>query len=158
VYEGDVRELLLAMKFGGRERIASVLGAIAAERWCRPGELEGHSAVVPVPLSRKRQRTRGFNQAERIATAIARVAGLAVRRGLLMRQKDRPPQSGLSAAARRHNVAGSYRARIPSTLHGHALLLVDDVLTTGATADAAAKALRRAGAGAVDVLTLARVR
>lgn len=152
-----MRRLLLALKFGGRERIASVLGALAGEMWCRPGGLEGYAAIVPVPLSRKRRRERGFNQAERIAKSIARHAGLRLRRRLLVKKRDSPPQAGLAAASRRRNVRGSYRASIPTHLKGCELLLVDDVLTTGATADAAAKALVRAGARAVDVLTLARV-
>ncbi len=152
-----MRQLLLALKFGGRERIASSLGALAGEMWCRPGGLEGYAAVVPVPLSRERRRERGFNQAERIARTVAKQAGLGVRRRLLVKRRDSPPQAGLTAVSRRSNVAGSYRASIPTELRGRDLLLVDDVLTTGATADAAVKALRRAGAGAVDVLTLARV-
>jgi predicted amidophosphoribosyltransferase len=76
---------------------------------------------------------------------------------MLVKTKDRPPQAGLSASARRKNVSGVYRARLPQALRGGVVLLVDDVLTTGATADAAARALLAAGAGAVDVLTLARV-
>jgi ComF family protein len=149
--------LLLALKFGGRERIASVLGTLVGQMWCRPGGLEGHAAVVPVPLSRRRWRERGFNQAERIAKVVGRHAGLRVHTRLLVKKRDSPPQAGLTAASRRRNVTGSYRASIPAALEGRELLLVDDVLTTGATADAAAKALLRAGASAVDVLTLARV-
>lgn len=146
-----------ALKFGGRERIAHVLGAFAAELWVRPGELEGYAAVVPVPLSGKRRRERGFNQAERIARAVATSAAIPLWGRILVKMRDCPPQAGLSISARRKNVASVYRASIPRSLRGRDLLVVDDVLTTGATAEAAARALRRAGAGAVDVLTLARV-
>jgi ComF family protein len=121
------------------------------------GELPGAAAVVPVPLSKGRKRERGFNQAELIASAVAHEAGLPLRARLLTKTKERPPQAGLSASARRSNVASAYRARLPRSLQGETLLLVDDVLTTGATAEAAARALLAAGAGAVDVLTLARV-
>jgi ComF family protein len=113
--------------------------------------------VIPVPLSRGRRRERGFNQAELVARAVAREAGLPLRARVLKKTKERPPQAGLSAAARRTNVQSAYRARLPRSLQGKTLLLVDDVLTTGATAEAAARALLAAGAGAVDVLTLARV-
>ena len=139
-----------------RERLGQP-GALAAELWVRPGKLEGYAAVVPVPLSGKRRRERGFNQAELIARAVAPNAAIPIRGRLLVKKRDCPPQAGLSASARRKNVASVYRASIPRSLRGRDLLVVDDVLTTGATAEAAARALRRAGAGAVDVLTLARV-
>jgi len=156
-YLDDVRLCLHALKYGGRRRIASVLGRRAGRSWVASGELHGASAVVPVPLSRGRKRERGFNQAELVARAVAREAGLPLRARVLKKTKERPPQAGLSAAARRTNVASAYRARLPRSLRGRTLLLVDDVLTTGATAEAAARALLAAGAGAVDVLTLARV-
>ncbi len=157
VYEDDVRLAVHALKFGGRERIAHVLEALAAELWVRPGKLEGHAAVLPVPLSGKRRRERGFNQAELIARAVAQNAAIPIRGRLLVKKRDCPPQAGRSASARRKNVASVYRASIPRSLQGRDLLVVDDVLTTGATVEAAARALRRGGAGAVDVLTLARV-
>jgi ComF family protein len=113
--------------------------------------------VIPVPLSRRRQRERGFNQAELVARAVSRETGIRLVRRVLAKTSERPPQAGLSAAARRKNAAGAYRARLPASLRGKAVLLVDDVMTTGATADAAARALLRGGARAVDVLTLARV-
>jgi ComF family protein len=121
------------------------------------GDLEGVAAVIPIPLSPGRLRERGFNQAELIARAVAREMGLPLRRRVLKKTKERPPQAGLSAAARRANARSAYRARLPRALRGKPLLLVDDVLTTGATAESAARALLVAGAGAVDVLTLARV-
>jgi len=157
VYEDDVRLAVHELKFRGRERIAHVLGTLAAALWLRPGKLEGYAAVVPVPLSPKRRRERGFDQAELIARAVAKHAAIPLRRRLLVKKKDCPPQTGLSASARRKTVASVYRASIPRLLRGRGFLVVDDVLTTGATAEAAVRALRRAGAGAVDVLTLARV-
>ncbi|MGH9323984.1 MAG: ComF family protein [Vicinamibacteria bacterium] len=156
-YVEEVRLCLHALKYGGRRRIASVLGRQAARFCVGAGELRGVSAVVPVPLSRGRRRERGFNQAEIIARAVARRARLPLRCRVLRKTSERPPQAGLSAAARRKNVASAYRATLPPALRGASLLLVDDVLTTGATAEAAARALLLAGAGAVDVLTIARV-
>jgi ComF family protein len=155
-YVEEVRICLHALKFGRRRRLAASFGRAAARRWVG-GELSGAAALVPVPLSRKRRRERGFNQAALIARAVSRETAIPLRTRMLVKTKDRPPQAGLSASARRKNVSGVYRARLPQALRGGVVLLVDDVLTTGATADAAARALLAAGAGAVDVLTLARV-
>jgi ComF family protein len=156
-YLDDVRLSLHALKYGGRRRVAEILGRRAGRTWVASGELSGASAVIPVPLSPRRKRERGYNQAELIAKAVAREARLPLRRRVLKKTKECPPQAGLSASSRRTNVRSAYRARLPRSLRGKTLLLVDDVLTTGATAEAAALALLAAGAGAVDVLTLARV-
>lgn len=157
LYDDRVQRVLHALKFGGRARLGTLFGGLAAERWCRAGELEGYAAVVPLPLSSRRRRARGFNQAAIAARAVATIAGAPMRPRLLVKTRDNPPQAGLSASARKTNVSGAYRGRIPQKLAGCRLLLVDDVLTTGATASAAARALLRAGAGTVDVLTIARV-
>lgn len=152
-----MRACLHALKFDGREALASLLAEPAWRRHVLDGDLRGADFVVPMPLSRSRRRERGFNQAERIARQVARRACLPLADRALWRTGQRPPQAGLSAPARRRNVRGVFRARLPRSLHGARALLVDDVLTTGATAEAASGALLRAGAGEVDVLTLARV-
>jgi ComF family protein len=156
-FDSDVRRCLHALKYGGRRRLARVLGREASRRWLSSGDLSGSAAVVPVPLARRRRRQRGFNQAELIAKAVAREAGIELATRVLRKTKERPPQTGLTAEARRRNAARTYEAKLPASLRGQVLLLVDDVFTTGATADAAAQALLSAGAAAVDVLTIARV-
>lgn len=156
-YEDGVRRLLHALKFGGVERIAKVLGSVAASTCLGPGRLEGYAGIVPVPLSPRRRRERGFNQAERIARAVSAWSGDPIL-GRVLTKRERPPQSGLSRKARKRNVTGAFEASpLPARARSEALLLVDDVFTTGATAEAASRALTRAGARAVDVLTLARV-
>jgi ComF family protein len=156
-YAGSVRECVHALKFGGRRRLGTVLGGRAARSRLISGEFPSAAAVVPVPLSRGRRRERGFNQADLIARAVAREARIPLRLRILKKTRERPPQAGLPASARRANVAAAYRAHLPLCLRGKTLLLVDDVLTTGATVEAASRALLAAGAAAVDVLTLARV-
>ncbi len=156
-YVESVRLCVQALKYGGRRRIASILGKRAGRSHVIEGDLAGARAVVPIPLSRRRRRERGFNQAELIAKVVAREAGVPLDGKLLWKTKDRPPQAGLTRKDRLRNVQSVYRARLPLSLRGERLLLVDDVLTTGATAESAARALLEAGAGAVDVLTLARV-
>lgn len=156
-YVDEVRTSLHFMKFAGRRRLASVLGTRAAGRFLASGDLPSPRVVVPVPLSRRRRRDRGFNQASIVGRAVAKRAGVPMRPRILRKVCERPPQSGLSARQRRDNAAGAYDARLPRSLLGADILLVDDVFTTGATVNAGAQALLRAGAGAVDVLTLARV-
>jgi competence protein ComFC len=157
-YEAGLRQSLVHLKFRGCQRIAGTLGRLAFERCMLLGELAKPAAVVPVPLSRKRRRQRGYNQSMLLAGVVARLAGVPMKSRILVKHKERPPQAELSAAIRWRNAAGAYRAQIPSYLRGKAILLVDDVFTTGATVEACTRVLLRAGAGSVDVLTVARVR
>ncbi|MFQ5789289.1 MAG: ComF family protein [Acidobacteriota bacterium] len=138
-------------------RLAPILGRLAFERCITSRELKVGAAVVPVPLHRRRRRQRGYNQAELLARTVAALAGVPLRRGVLSKIKPRPPQAELSAKARLTNAVGAYHARLPAWLRGRDVLLVDDVFTTGATAEACARALLTAGAASVDVLTVARV-
>lgn len=154
-YDGALKVLLHELKYRRRFRLARALGQLAFDRCLKEGALEG-AAVVPVPLHWRRRRERGYNQAELLAKAIAAEAGLARCRAL-KKTKHRPPQAELSASGRRRNARGAYCARLPAGLVGEPVILVDDVFTTGATAEACARALRRAGAAAVDVITVARV-
>jgi ComF family protein len=110
--------------------------------------------VAPVPLHWRRRWQRGFNQSELLARAVARRYGLPVL-DVLRRKRATPTQAGLSNARRRSNVAGAFTVR--GAVSGRRILLVDDVMTTGATAAACAAALKRAGARHVAVLALARV-
>lgn len=113
-------------------------------------------ALVPVPLHWLRRWRRGFNQAEVLARAVGRRHGLPVLRRALRRVRATPPQQG-GPEARRTNVREAFAVTVPVRVEGRRLLLVDDVFTTGATANACAGALLRAGAAEVGVLTLARV-
>ena len=155
---GDAsKRLVLGFKHGDRTE-----GAPAYAGWlARAGAelIETAELIAPVPLHRIRLFTRRYNQAALLCHGLGRQSGLPVVPDLLLRRRHSPPQGRLSAAARRRNVAGAFavtpahRAR----LAGRRVLLVDDVMTTGATVSACAKALRRGGAAAVDVLVLARV-
>ena len=115
--------------------------------------------LAPVPLHRRRLWRRGYNQSAMLAVALGRLSGCSVKLDLLQRTRATPPQQGLSREARLKNVRRAFRVnpRHADTVRGARVVLIDDVLTTGATAAACAEALRAAGALHISVLTLARV-
>ena len=112
--------------------------------------------LLPVPLSRQRQRQRGFNQAQMLAQWLGQHLHLAVNSQCLQRIRDTPAQQGLDAHTRRRNLRQAFRVQQSSLLAGRPVALVDDVLTTGATATCLARLLLQAGASRVDVYCLAR--
>jgi ComF family protein len=154
IYEGALREALHAFKFSGKRALARPLGDLAVEQ-CVASLLEGIEAVIAVPLARERERERGFNQAALLAQRIAKRLGVPTRPRWLARVRATRPQSDLPAAERRVNVRGAFRAS--RAVAGRHVLVVDDVLTTGATLGECARALRDGGARRVGVLTVARV-
>jgi ComF family protein len=153
-YVDPLRAALHAFKFHGARAMARPLADLVIEQWGRdvPADVD---ALVPVPLAPARERQRGFNQATLLAERLARGLGRPVKPGWLRRARPTPPQSELGAAERWANVRQAFQAA-PAVVGRH-LLVVDDVLTTGATAAECARALRAAGARAVGVITVARV-
>ena len=164
-YDGEMREMLHALKFGGTYRTAEhVLGDWIAEAVLQlEGEAAGELAVVPVPLFRDRERRRGFNQAELLAKAAVRRMKdqrpgwrLELRPGALVRVKDTKAMFALGPGQRKRNLVGAFRAGDRAAVEGREVLLIDDLLTTGATANCCAGVLLRAGATRVWVATVAR--
>jgi competence protein ComFC len=152
-FEGPLRELIHQFKYGGMKPLAQPLADFLARALPREQQFD---AVVPMPLHWRRQWERGFNQSDLLARATAKRCGIPMVRAM-RRVRPTKVQAGLSNAKRRENVSGAFRARRGAMVRGHRILLIDDVLTTGATASACARALKRAGAKSVTVLTLARV-
>ena len=151
------KSLVHALKYGDRLDLAPTMG-----RWmARAGRelLEGADALVPVPLHWRRLWARRFNQSALLAKAIAQHSGVAVADAALKRVKATAQQVGLSQAQRAENVQGAFRVADDrkAEVAGRRLVLIDDVLTSGATSDACARALLRAGARNVDLLVFARV-
>ncbi len=153
VFEGTAREAVNTLKYRGLSALAEGMAAPMTqclEEWRPPVK-----AVVPVPLVGQRRRLRGYNQSELLAREISRLTGLPLAGRLLVRRRSTTPQArSASEEARRRNVAEAF-ALGPAPVAG-GLLLVDDVLTSGATLDACARVLRAGGAGPVFALTFAR--
>ena len=154
--EGIARAAILLAKHGGHLSLLRHLAGLLAEDAPRRLCLADWDGLVPVPLHWTRRWQRGFNQAEVLAQAVGRRHGIPVLRRALVRMRATPPQQG-DVTARRRNVGDAFVVASPARVAGRRLLLVDDVFTTGATADACARVLLRAGAADVGILTLARV-
>jgi len=152
-YEGVVRDAIHALKFRGKRALARPLAQLIGEQW--PPLARDVAALVPVPLGRPRERERGFNQAALVAERLAPDLGVAVRPRWLARLRDTQPQSDLGAGERRANVRGAFEAR--AEVAGRHVVVVDDVMTTGATLAECARALRAAGAARIGVVAVARV-
>ncbi len=156
-YDDIARTLVHAFKYGDRLDFAPVMG-----RWmARAGRelLEGADALVPVPLHWRRLWARRFNQSAALAMEISGASGIPVVHDSLKRVRATVQQVGLSKTERAENVQGAFRVsgEGKAGIAGRRLVLVDDVLTSGATVDTCARALLRAGAAHVDVLVFARV-
>lgn len=154
-FHAPAQRLVHMLKYRGRAPVARGLGEglgrlLEAEySGCEP------ALLLPVPLHASRRRERGYNQSALIARAAGRAMGLPVREGALVRVRPTETQTALDLAGRRANVAGAFRVRRPGVVRGLPVLLVDDVVTTGATANACAEALLEAGATEVFVAALA---
>jgi ComF family protein len=163
-YEGRMRDALHAFKYDGMRPAARGLGRMLAAAIAQlAGEAPAELLVVPVPLHRLKYAARGFNQARALAAeALAELRRshpewkLALAPDTLLRQRATLTQAGLTPRQRRANLRGAFRVADEASIHDRHILLVDDILTTGATARAASSALLRAGAASVWVATLAR--
>lgn len=141
--QSPYHNLIIEFKFHGKSNLAVKLGRWAAVEAAKHDFWAQTDALVPVPLTRWRQWRRGYNQAERLAQGMSEVTGLPVL-NLLKRTKNRTSQTHLSGEERRKNAEGIYQAEIPDEWRGKCLVLVDDVMTTGATLSSCALALQNA--------------
>jgi len=155
VYDDASKPIILRFKHGDRTD-----AAVHLARWMqRAGGslLDSCDVIVPVPLHQWRFLWRTYNQSALLANALSRLSGKPTLANGLVRIRRTPSQGGLGRAERRRNVTGAFRVRSPDHVRDKKVLLVDDVYTTGATAEACARALLAAGAAMVDVLILGKV-
>ncbi len=155
-YEGKTRELIHRYKFSGKTRLAGTLGPLLCAALHGAGLMEGLDIVIPVPLHRRRLFQRGYNQSSLLAAEVGRTFGVPVAADLLARARFTEPQFSLSRAERRKNITKAFTAPFPARLTGKAVLLVDDIMTTGVTLGEAARTLKREGAARVVCAVAAR--
>ncbi|MFZ5801862.1 MAG: ComF family protein [Candidatus Omnitrophota bacterium] len=154
-YKPPVKDILCAIKMAGKRwlvhlfknEMASWASALHAEH--------AYEGVLPVPIALRKLLMRQFNQSELLARDISKESGIPLFRSLLKKRRHVPAQSSLNRQERRVNLRGIFKVTDPGRVRGHAWLLIDDILTTGATAEAAAQALSEAGASRIDLLTVA---
>lgn len=156
-YDGVARKLVHRLKYGDRDELAGPMG-----RWmARAGVelLDDADLLVPTPLHWTRLARRRFNQAAALARAVEKISAVRVETELLVRVKPTPPQVGLTKRQRAQNIQGAFQVPPERRIEveGRKIVLVDDVMTSGATLNAAARVLLRAGAQRVDALVFARV-
>lgn len=153
-YDEIPRSIALNLKYGRKVGLASTMA-----RYMAPlkGAFDEDALLIPVPLHRWRLWDRGFNQSMLVARKLSELWRLPVRSDVLRRIKRTQPLKGLSHGQRRKAVAGAFRVADGNRLDGKTIVLIDDVLTSGSTAEACARALRRAGAGRVELICWARV-
>jgi ComF family protein len=157
-YEGLLREVILRMKKPTGEDLAEIIGAAWAGAIAPRLKASAIDAIVPVPLHWWRRWRRGFNQSEILANCIGEALAIPARPRWLRCVRRTNEQKGLPPTVRRDNVHDAFSASRSAALAGKTILLVDDVMTTGATAHEAARALRKAGAHRIIVATLAHGR
>lgn len=152
-YEGLLRDLMHEMKFRDKRQVAEGFGELMADACPMLGPAVA-DWLVPVPMHPRKERHRGFNQAEILARALGKRYGLPVVPNLLKRTRNTPPQSGLSPVRRAENMEGAFRINPRYAVSHKKILLIDDIYTTGATLDACAKILAESGAGVISCMTL----
>ncbi len=153
-YSGELRQRLRGLKYYGRHRLAAPLGKLAAAAWLEHGG--SADCIVPVPLYAARARSRGYNQSELLAEAVGRELGLPVLARALVRTRDTRAQYSLSGPERRRNVEAAFAGGPDiGAVRGKSVLLLDDIITTGATMQSCAGVLLAAGADKVCGLAVA---
>lgn len=151
----NYRHLLHQMKYGGRKDIAQEMGYLMGCELANDGFFEGIDCIIPIPLHHHKQRSRGYNQSQEIGKGISKATGIPIEASCIVRQRNTSSQTSKSAYERWENVSGIFTILQPKQFENQHILLLDDVLTTGATITACADALKAVPGIRISVLTLA---
>ena len=151
----DFRQILHQLKYGGQKDIGAIMGRYMAAELLASGFFEGVDVILPVPLHKKKQQIPGYNQSEWTARGIAAVTGISIDTESVVRQKNTETQTRKSSFERWENVEGIFRLHHAESLAGKHVLIVDDVLTTGATTVECASCLAEIEGIRISILTLA---
>ncbi|AGL03584.1 ComF family protein [Desulfoscipio gibsoniae] len=157
-YEGPVREAVQRLKYRGMKSLAVPLGELMANASLREGAFARTDALVPVPMHPGRERERGYNQSVLLARALGELLQVPVLERVLVKIRETPSQTSLSASQRRKNLQQAFVVAKPEPVKGKILTIIDDVFTTGSTVSIISHLLRQAGARSVLVLTFAGTR
>lgn len=153
----DFRSILHRLKYGGQKEIGAIMGRHMAAELLSSGFFQGMDVIIPIPLHKKKQQIRGYNQSEWIARGIAAVTGIPIDTESILRRKNTETQTQKSIFERRENVEGIFELQHSEPLIGKHVLIVDDVLTTGSTTVACASCLVDVEGIRISILTLAAV-
>lgn len=153
--QSDTSNILLVLKYYGKHEVGLDMGKIMADELIPAGFFEGIDLLVPMPLERKRQRERGYNQSEMLAKGISMATGIPYTSKAIERTTFKQSQTRLNKWERMENVSNSFRLLKPELLKGKHILLIDDVITTGATMRSCVEALTEAEGIKISVLALA---
>lgn len=158
IYEGVMGECIQSLKYRAMLQIMGLFERLLLKSLANSSLCTAKDIITPVPLHKTRLRERGFNQAELLASLIKQINHIKIHTGLLKRIKPTRPQTKLTRPQRTDNIKGAFEVILPSAVKEKDILLIDDVFTTGSTANECARVLIEAGAKRVDVWTLARTR
>ncbi|MFH1230900.1 MAG: ComF family protein [Planctomycetota bacterium] len=156
-YKGIMRELIHQFKYARQKVLLDELSNLLIERWLRVADSLPHiDFIIPAPLYRKKLKERGFNQSELLAEKLHKATGIPIEINNLIKIQPTPDQASLNSSDRKNNLIDAFEVTHPQSIKDKNILLIDDVLTTGATASEIARTLKKNGAKGVYVLVLAR--
>lgn len=152
--ESTESSMIHALKYYNKPDIGYQLGRMAAREWMKSGFFDGIDVIIPVPLNRKRQTRRGYNQSMEIARGVSDVVSIGIADKAIKRAKATESQTVMNPLQRHDNVKGAFSLRHPELVAGKHVLIVDDIVTTGATISACGEELMKAGGVTISILSL----
>ena len=155
-YDGEIRNAILNFKFNEQPHIYWTFLEFIKNNENICAQIKKYDIIMPIPISKKRMKQRGYNQSTLIAKNLAKVLNIEYKENVLVKIKDNKPQSELGQHERSANVKGVYKLKVPRNIYQKKILLVDDIFTTGSTANECARVLKEKNANRVGIFTIAK--